>query len=132
MTVVFRHIRHSFVVIGLPVSLQSSHDSRKRYQQLVAQEAAKSASSPIQDREKVRIEIDWFSQGFENRPDADNIAKPIIDALKGILFTDDKQVETYTIRKHNTLGLIEFWREPLSIVEPLLAGNSDYVFVRLY
>jgi len=132
MTVVIRHIRHSFAVMALPVSLQSSHHSRRRYQQLVAQEAAKSVSTPIQDQEKVRIEIDWFSQGFHNRPDVDNIAKPIIDALKGILFTDDKQVESYTVKKHSTLGPIQFWREPLSIVEPLLAGSSDYVFVRVY
>lgn len=99
---------------------------------MVAQEAAKSVSSPIPHQQKVRIEIDWFSQGFDNRPDADNMAKPIIDALKGILFTDDKQVESYTVRKHSTLGPIHFWREPLSIVEPLLAGTNDYVFVRVY
>ena len=132
MTVVIRHIRHSFTVIGLPVSLQSSKESRKRYQQSVAQEAAKSILSPIDDKENVKIEIDWFTEGFDNKPDADNIAKPIIDALKGIVFIDDKHVESYTVRKHDTLGVISFHREPLSIVEPLLNGNNDYVFIRIY
>jgi ribosomal protein L14E/L6E/L27E len=132
MTVVVRRIRQSFVVIGVPVSSQGSKESRKRYQQLVSQEAAKSVASLIKDKEKVKVEIDWFSEGFENKPDADNIAKPIIDALKGIVFTDDKQVESHTVRKHDTLGVISLWREPLSIVEPLLDGNRDYVFVRIY
>jgi crossover junction endodeoxyribonuclease RusA len=132
MTIVIRRIRHSFAVIGVPVSSQSSKESRKRYQQLVAQEAAKSVKSPIKDNEKVKIEIDWFSEGFENKPDADNIAKPIIDALKGIVFPDDKQVESHTIRKHDVLGVIRFDMEPLSIVDPLLNGNNDYVFIRIY
>jgi hypothetical protein len=125
-------IRHSFAVIGVPVSSQSSKESRRRYQQLVAQEAAKSPVSTIESEEKVKIEIDWFSEGFNNKPDADNIAKSIIDALKGIVFTDDKQVESHTVRKHDTLGVTSFWREPLSIAEPLLDGNGDYVFVRIY
>jgi len=132
MTVVFRRIRHSFPVIGVPVSSQSSRESKKRYQQLVAQEATKSVPSPIEDKEKVRIEIDWFSEGFENKPDSDNIVKPIIDALKGILFADDRQVESHIARRHDTLGVMTFQMEPLLIIEPLLNGNNDYVFIRIY
>lgn len=132
MTVVIKPIRYSFVVIGSPVSLQSSPSSRQRYQQVVAQAASKSVATLIRDEEKVTIEIDWFSEGFKNKPDADNIAKPILDALKGLMFTDDKQVESYTVRKHDTLGVISFWREPLSIIEPLLDGSKEYIFVRTY
>jgi hypothetical protein len=132
MTVVIRRIRYSFAVVGVPVSSQGSRESKKRYQQLVAQEAIKSVPSPIEDKQKVRIEIDWFSEGFENKPDSDNIAKPIIDALKGIVFADDKQVQSHVVRKHDTLGVMTFQMEPLLIVEPLLNGNNDYVFIRIY
>lgn len=132
MTVVIRYMRCSFSVNGVPVSSQGSNHSRRRYQQAVAQEAAKSMLSPVDDKEKLKIEIDWFTQGFADKPDTDNIAKPIIDALKGIVFTDDRQVESHTVRKHDTSGVISFQREPLSIVEPLLDGNSDYVLVRIY
>jgi hypothetical protein len=132
MTVVIRRIRHSFVIIGVPVSLQADSRSKRRYQQLVGQEATKSLASPIRDKETVKIEIDWFSEGFKNKPDADNIAKPIIDALKGIVFADDKQVQSHVVRKHDTLGVMTFQMEPLLIVEPLLNGNNDYVFIRIY
>jgi len=132
MTTIVRQIKHGFAVIGKPVSLQSSSRSKQRYQRVVIQAAGKSVASPIKGEEKVKIEIDWFSEGFENKPDADNIAKPILDALKGIVFADDKQVESHTVRKHDTLGVISFWREPLSIIEPLLYGNKDYIFIRIY
>lgn len=138
MTVVMRRIRHSFAVIGVPVSAQTrtrSHISRERYQRyqrLVAQEATKRVANPIEDREKVKVEIDWFTEGLKNKPDADNIAKPIIDALKGIVFTDDKQVESCIVRRHDTLRVIASHMEPLSIVDPLLDGNDDYVFIRIY
>jgi len=132
MTVVIRRIRHAFPVIGSPVSLQSSHRSKQQFQQLVAQAASKSVASPIKDKERVKVEIDWFSEGIKNKPDADNIAKPILDALKGVIYSDDKQVESLTVRKHDTLGVISFWEEPLSIVEPLLDGIKDYIFVRIY
>jgi len=132
MTVVIRRVRLSFVVIGVPVSSQGSNASIKRYQRVVAQEATKNVASPIEGKEKVKVEIDWFSEGFNNKPDVDNIAKPIIDALKGIVFTDDKQVESHTVRKHDSLGVMSFWREPLSIAKPLLDGDNDYVFIRIY
>ena len=132
MTVVIRHIRHSFSVDGVPVSSQASRQSRRRYKQSVAHEAANSIVSPINDKDTVIIEIDWFTQGLANEPDTDNIAKPIIDALKAILFTDDRQVQSHTVRKHDTSGPLSFQREPLSIVDPLLNGNYDYVLVRIY
>jgi len=132
MTVVFRRIRYSFAVVGIPASSQGSTESKRRYQRLVAQEATRSVPNPVGQEEKVKVEIDWFSEGFENKPDSDNIAKPIIDALKGIVFADDRQVQSHVVRKHDTLGVMHFHREPLSIIEPLLDGSNDYAFIRIY
>ena len=132
MTVIIRRIRHSFAVIGLPVSQQASPKSKRQYQTTVAKAASNSVVSPIKDAEKIKIEIDWFSEGFQNKPDVDNIIKPIQDALKGIVFTDDKQVESVVARKHDTLSVIYFMREPLCLVEPLMNGHNEYVFVRVY
>jgi hypothetical protein len=125
-------MKHSFAVIGLPVSTQSSPKSKQQYQTTVAEAASKSVASPIRVNEKTKIEIDWFSDGFQNKPDVDNIIKPIQDALKGILFVDDKQVESITARRHDILGAIHFMREPLCLVEPLMSGHREYVFVRVY
>jgi len=132
MTVIVRRIRYSFAVIGLPVSTQSSSRSKRQYQTVVAKAATKSVVSTIRGSERIKIEIDWFSEGFQNKPDVDNIIKPIQDALKGIVFADDNQVESIVARRHDTLGVIRFMREPLCLVEPLMSGHREYVFVRVY
>jgi len=132
MTVIIRQIRRSFAVIGLPVSVQGGSKSKQQYQTTVAKAASTSMVSPIKGDERIKIEIDWFSGGFQNKPDVDNIIKPIQDALKGIVFTDDKQVESVVARKHDTLSVIYFMREPLCLIEPLMNGCKEYVFVRIY
>jgi hypothetical protein len=78
------------------------------------------------------VEVDWFSKGFQNKSDVDNIIKPIQDALKGIVFEDDNQLESVVVRKHDTTTIICFMREPLCLIEPLMNGCKEYVFVRIY
>jgi len=132
MTTVIRHIRCGFAVIGLPVSQQANSKSKRQYQRTVAKAASNNVESPIQANERIKIEIDWFSEGFQNKPDVDNIIKPIQDALKGIAFADDNQVESVEARKHDTTSIIRFMREPLCLVKPLINGCVEYVFVRIY
>jgi crossover junction endodeoxyribonuclease RusA len=132
MTVIVRHIRYSFAVIGCPVSIQASSESKRQYQKTVAEAASKCVASPVRRNENIKVEIDWFAEGYQNKPDVDNIIKPIQDALKGIVFLDDSQVESIISRKHNTLRMISFMREPLCLIEPLMNGQKEYVFVRVY
>ena len=132
MTVIIRRIRHSFAVIGLPVSQQASPKSKRQYQTTVAKAVSNSVVSSVQTDERIKIEVDWFSEGFQNKPDVDNIIKLIQDALKGIAFADDNQVESIEARKHDTTSIIRFMREPLCLVEPLMNGHKEYVFVRVY
>lgn len=41
-------------------------------------------------------------KGATKKPDCDNIAKIILDALNGIAYNDDKQVVSLIVRKHYT------------------------------
>lgn len=132
MTVIVRRMKYSFAVIGPPVSTQGSSKSKRQYRTTVAEAASKSVASPIRSHERIKIEIDWFSEGSQNKPDVDNIIKPIQDALKSIVFLDDNQVESITSRRHDILSVIRFMREPLCLVEPLMNGHKEYVFVRVY
>ena len=132
MTVIVRRIRYGFAVIGSPVSQQSSPRSKQQYQTAVAKAASNSVVNTIKGDERIKIEIDWFSEGSQNKPDVDNIIKPILDALKGIVFVDDNQVDSIVARKHDILRVTRFIEEPLSIIEPLLNGHKEYVFVRIY
>jgi len=132
MTVIIRPIKHSFSVLGCPASAQSSPKTKNQYKMLVAKAASTNVGKPAERSQKVKIEIDWFSEGFSNKPDADNIIKPIQDALKGIVYDDDNQVESVTSRKHDCNSVVTFTREPLCIVEPLVKGHPEYIFVRIY
>lgn len=38
------------------------------------------------------------------RPDADNVAKAILDALNGHAYNDDSAIEALTVRKYQTTG----------------------------
>lgn len=39
-----------------------------------------------------------------SRPDVDNIAKSVLDALNGVAYEDDKQIDTLTVSKEYTDG----------------------------
>lgn len=132
MTTIIREMKCHFPIIGMPVSQQSKHASRKRYKARVTEVARKMISSAIGEDDKLKIEIDWFSEGFENKPDIDNIVKTIQDGLKGIVFRDDSQVASVITSKHDVLQLISFIDEPLCIVKPLMEGCQEYVYVRIY
>lgn len=131
MTVIVKKIKNSFAVIGAPVSQQASAKSKQRYREMVA-EAASSTVDTINSNQRVKIEIDWFSEGSQNKPDIDNIIKPIQDALKSIIYVDDNQVESIIARKHDTLNAIRFTTEPLCVAEPLMNGCKEYIFIRIY
>jgi Holliday junction resolvase RusA-like endonuclease len=49
-------------------------------------------------RHKPSVLIIYFYQG-ETTLDVDNIAKSLLDGLKGVLFRDDRQVSEILIRK---------------------------------
>jgi crossover junction endodeoxyribonuclease RusA len=130
--IVIKHMRHGFHVVGCPASVQSTPSSKRQYRTLVADAARSTVSEPITGPERIMIEIDWFTQSLENKPDVDNIIKPIQDALKGIVFVDDSQVESVTARKHDLLTITSFVREPLGIIDPIIQGCKEYVYVRIY
>lgn len=130
--IIIRRMRHGFAVIGCPASVQSSRSSKRRFMTLVADAARNTVSEPVASSTGIRIEVDWFTSGLENKPDVDNIIKPIQDALMGIVFADDSQVETVTARRHDLLAVTTFMREPLEIIDPIMQGCEEYVYIRIY
>lgn len=51
----------------------------------------------ISKKKKAEL-IDW-KQGYMHKPDVDNIAKAILDALNGVVWLDDKQVVELLVSK---------------------------------
>lgn len=89
-----------FVVEGPAVPLRAAKKDAKRYQawkKKVREEASKLWLSNTPVLQDVTVIItNYFS---EEPPDVDNIIKPILDGLNGIVYGDDFQVQTVTSRK---------------------------------
>jgi crossover junction endodeoxyribonuclease RusA len=94
-----------FIVEGPPVSQQT----RRRQDRLppwragvrAAAATRWSSSIPPVDQE-ISVEITHF---FEGAPaDVDNIVKPILDALKGLVYRDDRQITDLVSRRRSLEG----------------------------
>jgi Holliday junction resolvase RusA-like endonuclease len=93
-----------FVVAGPPVSQQSRRRERVvAWRQAVA-EAARAAwpvdAPPIAT--DIAVTITYFYEGVP--ADVDNIVKPILDALKGIAFSDDRQISDLVSQRRPLAG----------------------------
>ena len=89
-----------FTVLGPPVSQQARRAERiAEWQQTVAHAAAQLWNGSPPAEGAVTVSVIYFHDG---RPfDLDNIPKPILDALKGLVFSDDNQITTLVCRKLN-------------------------------
>ena len=81
-----------FVVLGTPLSVQASSKSKARWKaavQVAAQAAWPAGEAPLADA--LQIHVTCF---HDSAPplDADNMLKPIQDALIGIVYKDDRQL----------------------------------------
>jgi hypothetical protein len=74
----------------------------------------------------VRLEITHFYEDVEL--DVDNVAKPIIDALKGLIFLDDRQVTDLLCRKRD-LGRSLRVTNPSSVLAEGLSRDNDFLLV---
>jgi crossover junction endodeoxyribonuclease RusA len=93
-----------FVVEGPAVSLRASkksRQSRQHYQKWVrfVREAAEKEWHTNDKPTGSDVEVTLSNYYTEAPPDVDNIIKPILDALKGLVYRDDVQVHKVTSQK---------------------------------
>lgn len=93
-----------FVVEGQPVSQQSRRRERVGIWRQTVAEAAQAvwpvATPPIAT--DIAVTITYFYEGVP--ADVDNIVKPILDALKGIVFNDDRQISDLLTQRRPLAG----------------------------
>lgn len=94
MTTVRRVPLISIWVPGKPRSLQSG--SRARYMTGIRREAAKQISKPLASG-RIDIDVLFSAKAGNPRADVDNVAKPVLDALKGVVYHDDRQVRSMRV-----------------------------------
>lgn len=108
-----------FVVSGTPASQQARNRQRVRdWMQDVESAVRLEWESEPPRGGNVMVTINYFFDGVSL--DVDNVPKPILDALKGLIFADDAQVTDWLCRKRNVKLELDIERP-----SPLLLTTFD-------
>lgn len=114
------------VVPGRAVSFRSAQ--AKRYKAWVAEMAEAVFRQPLAD-DTVEVRVDYFHSG-RRRPDMDNVAKCLLDALSGVAYVDDRQVRLQAATAYSLQSPVHIRGESVDLVKPL-AQHEEYVFIRI-
>ena len=118
-----------FAVIGIPRSPRAG--TREKWQNEVSTAAQKRLPNDwVILARPVSGVIVYFHRGEASGVDVDNMSKPILDAIEGIVFIDDQQVEQLTARRTNLSGGLKL-RDVSSILTSALEQETDFVLVRI-
>lgn len=122
-----------FVALGVPVSVQSTSEAAVRRWQKVVADAARAAVpqrrggySPVAG--DVEATVAYF---YRSRPlDTDNMIKPILDAIKGIVYIDDKQVVDVHAAVRAMRGAYDL-SEVTDVLWQAIDEGDPFVYVRV-
>lgn len=95
MSIHRRSPRYRIWVPGIPASGTKRAKALSRYRQSIASTAAALVQTPLRSQ-RLDLEI-WFVSRGISRADVDNVLKPILDSLKGIVYLDDRQVRSVKV-----------------------------------
>ena len=117
-----------------PLSAQSGNSrAGGPWQDRIKKEIRKNAQSRTLIEGTVAVSITWVCERFRpggKQPDVDNIAKPIVDALKGELYADDAHVVDVLSRRRTPAEIMATTGLSLLMVEcATRSGDSTYVIV---
>lgn len=85
---------------------------------------------PIQPPTEVAVTLIFFYAGVVTTPgDVDNLAKPVLDAMNGTVYKDDKQVLHLRLRFAPTMGPYKSGRASGSMGVTLAAPAPDFTYV---
>jgi crossover junction endodeoxyribonuclease RusA len=119
-----------FTVDGPPVSYQTNDRANLQvWKNTVRIEAAKHwTSAPLLG--PIKFVLMNFHEGASARLDDDNMAKPIRDALNGLVYQDDKQI---THAEHSQTGLDAFYqiRSVSKVILEAFHRGNEFVYVRI-
>ena len=94
-----------FIVSGTPISAQGKPPSKTRWKAKVAAAASATlAADHALVADPVRVTIVYFYVSTDL--DLDNIIKPILDALNGVIYIDDFQVANISAAKRDRSGTL--------------------------
>jgi len=83
-------------------------------------------TAPVADA--VQITITYYYEG--DSPDVDNIIKPIQDAMNGVVFVDDRQVQQTRSRRRPLNGSYQIKGASGVLLQGFAAGR-DFLHIRV-
>lgn len=116
------------IVKGTPISHQSKSNSKLIWKEKVAQESRTKIPHPLSN-DDIKIRITVYYNGIPTF-DIDNISKPICDALNGIAYEDDSQIQDRIARKRslNSSYRIKGIKPELAVA---MAEGDDFVSIEI-
>jgi crossover junction endodeoxyribonuclease RusA len=118
-----------FVIIGVPISNQSPGPNLQNWRAAVVAAARSGWSLPILAVNLKAVIINFY---LGNRPslDVDNMSKPILDAMEGVVYDNDRQITQAEITHVSIGSAFVFVGASKIIVASVQAGNQ-FVYVRI-
>src|SRR5262249_55955260 len=121
-----------FVVEGPPATVNTKENNTRRYQRWInkVRETARQQWSPGQEpatADAMTVEVTNYYRTPKDRPsppDVDNVLKPILDGMNGVVYQDDIQVFRVSSDRYD-LGIYT-----PSLLEAL-ARFREFVYVRV-
>lgn len=93
-----------FLIDGPPMSAQSHNPHRlSDWKRRVAAAVSERWHGPLLGG-KVRVVVTYYHEGGTARLDTDNMIKPILDALTGVVYANDRQASHIEARSVNLLA----------------------------
>jgi crossover junction endodeoxyribonuclease RusA len=118
-----------FVIPGIPRTAQTKRATTRDEWKSTVSNAARNAIGDkfvFFDRGCSAVIVYFYSNSTEL--DVDGIAKLILDALKEVLYDDDKNVEQVLLRKSDQVGLVI--NNPTEVLAGALGTFENLVYVK--
>ena len=120
-------IPFEFVIDGPPISQQARRRRLiKEWTDEVQSVAEKNWDTEPPFVGEVMVSITYFFEG--GSLDVDNIPKPILDALKGLIYRDDSQVTDLLCRKRDLNGDLRI-QNPSSVLLGTLQQSEQFLHI---
>ncbi len=120
---------HWLLIPGKPSSIQAKTKSAKRklakYKKTIGSIASQIFTKPT--KRSVKIHLYHFHKGTDI--DIDNIQKPILDSLEGIVYDNDNQVDTLNTDRINFNASATIENVTSRLIPEALTGKKECVVI---
>lgn len=119
------------LVHGTPVSLQAKLPAPREEWKERVRVGARAVLPPFHfaSKERISVTLFYFPDG-DMQGDLDNIIKPILDALRALVYIDDSQVDRVVAQRFYSGNVFTFSR-PTSALIGALTGTRPVLYVRV-